>query len=72
VSFHVLPGVQLEVWRATTVLGMTASQKLGGGVRWTHTAVICTQCGRTESFTTNAAELAQHVPGSHIVTGVPR
>jgi len=68
VDFHVLPGLQLEVWRATQVFGMAASQQLTGGTRWTVTSVICARCGRTEVFTQNAAELAPLLPGSHTVT----
>jgi hypothetical protein len=65
VHFHVLPGVQVEAGLATTVLGMSAYQKILGA-RLSLTLVACTQCGRTEVFTANAAELAQKVPGSHV------
>jgi hypothetical protein len=67
-QFHVIPGVQLEIWQATTVLGLTASSKKGGGRRWTMTLVVCAQCGRTETFTTNAAELASIYEGSQQIT----
>lgn len=32
------------------------------------TLVICAQCGRTEMFTLNGAELGQRVAGSTLVT----
>ena len=64
-TFHVLPSIQVELWQPTVVLGMSASQKLGRG---TFTLVVCTHCGRTETFTANAAELARLVPGAHVVT----
>ncbi|MFO0693935.1 MAG: hypothetical protein U0230_10300 [Polyangiales bacterium] len=67
-EFHVVPGVQLEVWRATSVLGMDASQKMTGGRRWSFTLVICTQCGRTETFTTNGAEVASFYPEAQRIT----
>ena len=66
-SFHVIPGVQLEVWRTASVFGMTARQRVGGQ-HWTLTVVACTQCGRTETFTSDAAGLAAQFPGSEIVT----
>ncbi len=66
-SFHVIPGVQLDIWRAASVLGMTASQQLTGK-RWTVTVVACTACGRSDTFTQDAAALAAAYPGSQIVT----
>lgn len=66
-SFHVIPGVQLELWRVSSVLGMAASAKLGAN-RWTVTVVACTQCGRSETFTNDPASLAALYPGSQIVT----
>lgn len=65
---YVIPGVQLEIWQTTTVLGMQASSKKGGGRRWTMTLVTCAQCGRTETFTTNAPELASIYAGSQEIT----
>lgn len=71
-SFHMLPDIQLEVWHATQFMGMNASTKVTGGVRWCVTAVICTQCGRTETFTRNAAQLAEHIPGAQLIAGAER
>lgn len=66
--FHVVPDVQLEIWQTTSVLGMAASSKMGLGRRWTMTLVICSQCGRTETFTANGGELASWYPGSQEIT----
>jgi hypothetical protein len=38
----------------------------------TLTLVACTQCGRTETFTTNAPEVAQHMPGSYVAASANR
>lgn len=64
-TFHVMPGVQLEIWRATTAFGMAASKKVTNS---TFTLVVCTHCGRTETFAADAAGLAQLIPGAHVVT----
>lgn len=66
-SFHVLPGVQLEPSQVSSVFGLVSSRKLSG-VWWTITLVVCTQCGRTETFTNNAAELASHITGSYVAS----
>ena len=66
--FHVIPGLQLEIWQTSVVLGIQASSKKGSGRRWTMTLVACTQCGRTETFTSNAAELASIYEGSQEIT----
>lgn len=66
VSFQVLPGIQVELWQATTVLGLAAASKLGGWL--TVTLVVCTQCTRTETYSTNAADLMHRVPGSYVLT----
>jgi hypothetical protein len=29
--FHVVPGVQLEIWQTSSVLGLAASKKVSGG-----------------------------------------
>ncbi|MBX3271050.1 MAG: hypothetical protein KF729_12365 [Sandaracinaceae bacterium] len=62
--FHVVPGVQLEVWQAMGA----ASAKITGGRRWSMTLVVCAHCGRTETFTTNGPELASMFRGSQQVT----
>ncbi len=67
-QFHVIPNVQAELWHSTSVLGMAASSKLTGGRRWTMTLVICAQCGRTETFTTNGAEMASWLASQQITT----
>jgi hypothetical protein len=64
-SFHVLPDVQLEPYKATTVMGMTAGSKVGGW--WRITMVVCAQCTRTDMFTTNIAELAPRVSGAYML-----
>jgi hypothetical protein len=70
-TFHVLPGIQLEVRYATTVLGLSASRTIPG-VWLTVTLVACTQCGRTETFASNVPQVATHVPGATSVTSVGR
>jgi hypothetical protein len=34
---------------------------------WTIIAVVCTQCTRTEMFTSNADQVARHVPGARMI-----
>lgn len=67
-QFHVIPGVQLEIWQSSSVLGMSASSKITGGRRWSMTLVVCAHCGRTETFTTNGPELATFYAGSQQIT----
>ncbi len=67
VSFHLIPGVQLDVAHATTLFGIAASQHIKGE-RWTFTIVSCTQCGRSDTFTNDPASLAALYAGSQIVT----
>jgi hypothetical protein len=64
----VFPNLQQELWKPTTVFGMQASQKITGTCAWTFTIVVCTQCGRTDTFTVNGAELAERVKDSYPVT----
>jgi predicted nucleic-acid-binding Zn-ribbon protein len=47
--------------------GVAAATKLRNE-RWTFTLVACTQCGRSETFTTDASKLASLFSGSQIVT----
>lgn len=65
-SFQVIPDLQYELWRPTTVLGVAASESLHA--RHTFTLVICAQCTQTEVYTQNGAELAHRVPGSYVAT----
>jgi hypothetical protein len=69
-NFYVLPNIQVEFGTATTVLGMTAHKKAAGRYWWV-TAVVCTQCTRTEMFTPNIAELAQVVPNAQMMSAAP-
>jgi hypothetical protein len=62
-----MPNLQLELWKGTAVFGMAARTQLGP--YWAFTLVLCTQCGRTDVFTTNGAELATHVPGTYPARG---
>jgi hypothetical protein len=63
-TFHLLPDLKLETHKATTVMGLQAAQKIG----WLRlTLVVCSQCTRTEMFTSNVAEMAPHLPGAGIV-----
>jgi hypothetical protein len=52
---------------ATTVLGMNATRQVSG-TRWEFTLLVCTQCGLSRTFTTNASQIAQYVPGASIAT----
>lgn len=55
-TFHVLPDVQLH-YGGTTHAAFT----------WTVIAVVCTQCTRTEMFTSNAEQIAGHLPGARML-----
>ena len=55
-SFYVLPGVDLH-YGGTTHAAFT----------WSVTAVVCTQCTRTEMFTANAEQVASHVAGARMI-----
>jgi predicted nucleic-acid-binding Zn-ribbon protein len=66
-SFHVVPGVQLELRGSAAVLGV-AKATLISRERWSFTIVMCTQCGRSETFTTEPAKLAAYFPTAQIVT----
>jgi hypothetical protein len=70
-TFHVVPNVRVDISVATTVLGMQARRDLKG-VDWIVTIVACTNCGLTQTFTTNAAQLGPHFPGSTTMQGQPR
>lgn len=70
-SFHILPNMQQDVATATTVLGFAASKQIKGRY-WTFTLVVCTNCGCTQTFTSNAPELAKWVDGSYVTTVQPR
>ena len=59
-SFHYLPGV-------TVFHGETPHQAR----IWQVTMVACTACGRTEMFTQNAAQIAQHCKGATTITAGP-
>lgn len=66
-QFHVLPEVAFEAHKAVEVWGMSGTQQVG---HWRLTLVICVQCSRTETFTTNAAQLLQTVPGAYPASSV--
>lgn len=66
-QFHVLPEVAIEAHKAVAVFGMTGTQHVG---HWRVTLVVCVQCSRTETFTTNAAELVQQVPGAYPASSI--
>ena len=56
-TFQVLPSVHLHHGTyANTVY------------TWMVTAVVCTQCTRTEMFTSNADQIATHVQGARVIT----
>jgi hypothetical protein len=66
VTLHVIPNVQVDIKAATTVLGMQAKRDLGA-IDWAVTLVVCSQCGLSQCFTTNAAQLAPNFPGSQTI-----
>ncbi|MBI2390101.1 MAG: hypothetical protein HYV09_10985 [Deltaproteobacteria bacterium] len=53
------------------MLGVAATKTVKGRY-WAVTLAVCTQCGCTQSFTANAAQLAQWVPGSSQAAVPPR
>lgn len=66
-NFHVIPDVVFEAHRGVSVFGMSGTQLAG---HWRITLVICAQCTRTETFTTNAAEVASSFAGAHPATSI--
>jgi hypothetical protein len=59
-----VPNVLVDIAKgAGTVLGMRAVSDLKS-VYWNVTLVICNQCGSTQAFTQNAAELASTFGGN--------
>lgn len=58
-----VPNVLVDIAKGATVLGMRAVSDLKN-VYWNVTLVICNQCGYTQSFTQNAAELASTFGGN--------
>lgn len=66
-SFHVIPGMQHPVHASIAMHGVVTATKVKEH-RWTFTLVACTSCGRSETFTTDAAQLAAVFPGSQTVT----
>ena len=66
-----LPNMMQQLRVGTTVFGAAAAKKIGG-VFWSYTLVVCTNCGYTQTFTTNAQDLMQHVPASSVQTVAPR
>ena len=56
-TLTIIPNVLIDIAKGTTVLGMKAVSDLKS-VYWTATLVVCNQCGCTQTFTTNVAELA--------------
>jgi hypothetical protein len=67
-AFISIPDVVVELHKATTALGMEAYQRIG---TWRKTLVICSQCGRTDTFTKNATEIAARAPGAVTFRAVP-
>ncbi len=68
-SFHVIPGVQLEVHASPAMFGLAEAIKIKNQQpRWAFTIVACAQCGRSETFTNDPAKLAAVFPTSQMVT----
>jgi hypothetical protein len=55
-TFQVLPDVQLHY-------GTTGR----GALTWMVIAVVCTQCTRTELFTSNSDQIASHIPNARMI-----
>ena len=63
-TFTVIPNLAVELWRpGGAIFGMTGYEKVHAN--WNYTLVICMKCSRTETFTTNTAELIKRVPGAY-------
>ena len=60
-SFFVLPEIHIH-------FGPTVHS----AHNWTVTAVVCTQCTRTEMFTNNADQVARHVPNARTIVAGPQ
>lgn len=69
VSFQIVPNLQLELYQPAIALGMAASRSTG--VRWTFSLVVCTRCGRSDTFTMNGPELGQRIPGAYFASCAP-
>ena len=70
-TLHIIPNVQVDISVATVVLGMQAKKDLRS-IDWSVSLVVCSQCGLTQCFTGNTAQLAPQFPGSHTTTVPPR
>ena len=66
-TLHIIPNVQVDIAVAMTVLGMQAKRDLKN-IDWSVTLVVCGQCGFTQCFTSNVAQLTPQFPGSHTQT----
>jgi hypothetical protein len=70
-TFHYLPDMRLPLEYGTTVLGMSATKHTKGEFV-AFALVVCTNCGQSRMFTTNAQALAQLVPGASVISGAAR
>ena len=65
--FYRLPGLAFPLLE-TAAAGL---RKRTGGSTYECTAIVCAGCGRTDLFTSDAAELAGRVPGASSFEAVP-
>ena len=66
-TLHVIPNVQVDIKVAVAVFGLQAKKDINN-VDWAVTLVVCSQCGFTQCFTSNVAQLAPHFVGSQTTT----
>jgi hypothetical protein len=55
-NFHVLPNIPVSYWPGTSTRAV-----------WSVSAVVCTACGRTETFTHNPEEVAANLQGARMI-----
>lgn len=67
-SFDSFPNVGLAVHQQVPVRSSMGRREVG---TWWHTLVVCSDCGRTDVYTTNTAELRTIVPNATRFRAVP-
>lgn len=68
-SITIVPNICVDLEVATTFLGAFATKEVKGR-HWVFSLAICAQCGCTQIFTANTAQLAQWVPSQTMTVPV--
>ena len=70
VEFDTFPDLAFELYQASTMAGLTALQKIPGGIL--HTLVVCSGCGKTDVYTKNAKTLRERCTNASHFRAVQR